>query len=447
MDAAERNYRDPNHKPEMAVALTHFELICGFRPVAEIVANMRIAAPASSSAASSVSSAIRAASSCRCSSTASSRPTRGRAPRSSPPPRARIAEALDEGALPAEREGAFRWALSIMELFPGDVGAIMPLILNHVVLEPGQAAFIAPGELHAHLAGTCLEIMANSDNVIRGALTPKFVDLPELVSVLSFNPERLPPVLPPPSLPAKRPTRPSCPTSRSPGSPSGRGDATDARSRGPEILLCGFGQGPPSAVPGRARTCPRPRRVGLRGRRRLRLRDLPPGALEPSRSSSARRSPRYRDDLGRRRQPSGRAQAAPLPPRQSRGRRGRRGGKARPLPRRLRRRPHAPARLGPGRRREIVEEGADAADDRWSPPLWRATSRSRGTCPSPNASPTKAFASSTTAAKSSPPRTRASAAPFAIGRSSSAPSASPPIRPCAIELGPARAQGLRRRPG
>ena len=109
---------------------------------------------------------------------------------------ARIAKALEEGDIPAGSEAAFRWALRIMGLFPGDVGAIMPLILNHVVLQPGQASFIAPGELHAHLAGTCLEIMANSDNVIRGALTPKFVDLPELVSVLSFNPERLPPVIP-----------------------------------------------------------------------------------------------------------------------------------------------------------------------------------------------------------------------------------------------------------
>ncbi len=242
VDAAERNYRDPNHKPEMAVALTHFELVCGFRPVAEIVANMRIAAPGEferslerlerdpsrielsvffyglvSADARSRSSILASAAS-------------------------KIAEALDAGALPAEREGSFRWALKIMELFPGDVGAIMPLILNHVVLEPGQAAFIAPGELHAHLSGTCLEIMANSDNVIRGALTPKFVDLPELVSVLSFNPEKLPPIRPSAIGPCEEAYPIFVPDFEISRISVGPGRAYRRRTKGPEILLCGAGR-------------------------------------------------------------------------------------------------------------------------------------------------------------------------------------------------------------
>ena len=247
VDAAERNYRDPNHKPEMAVALTHFELVCGFRPVAEIIANMRLAAPGEFER--SLERLERDPSRIELSVFFYGLVSADERSRSSLLASAarKIAEALDAGELPAEREGAFRWALRIMELFPGDVGAIMPLILNHVVLEPGQAAFIAPGELHAHLSGTCLEIMANSDNVIRGALTPKFVDLPELVSVLSFNPEKLPPSGPPPSPPARRPTRSSCPISRSPGSPSGRGGRTEEERRVPRYCSAARARPPSTA--------------------------------------------------------------------------------------------------------------------------------------------------------------------------------------------------------
>jgi mannose-6-phosphate isomerase len=238
VDASERNYRDPNHKPEMAVALTRFELICGFRPVAEIIENMRLVAPGEFERALErlerdpsrvelsvffyglISADERAHSQLLASA------SKG------------ISAALDSGTVPAGRGEAFRWVLRIMEFFPGDVGAVLPLILNHVVLEPGQAAFIAPGELHAHLAGTCLEIMANSDNVIRGALTKKFVDLPELVSVLSFNPERVMPVLPSAVAPCEE-AYPICvPDFEISKISVGPGRAYRRGSRGPEILLC-----------------------------------------------------------------------------------------------------------------------------------------------------------------------------------------------------------------
>jgi mannose-6-phosphate isomerase len=239
IDAPERNYRDPNYKPEMAVALTRFELICGFRPVAEIIENMRIAVPGEFERALE-------------------RLERdpGRVELSvffygliSLDERERvriladaaehIRSALESGAVPQGRETTFRWCLRIGELFPSDIGALLPLILNHVVLEPGRAVFIAPGELHAHLSGTCLEIMANSDNVIRGALTPKFVDIPELISVLSFNPEPLLPVEASPVAPCEDAYPvyvPDFQISRIAVGPS----AVYRRStRGPEILLCG----------------------------------------------------------------------------------------------------------------------------------------------------------------------------------------------------------------
>jgi mannose-6-phosphate isomerase len=241
VDAPERNYRDPNHKPEMAVALTHFELICGFRPVSEILENMSLVAPGDFARSlerlqrdpnrvelsvffySLISSDERSKALLLANALT------------------RISEALREGGLPPEREGAFRWVLRIMEFFPGDVGAILPLVLNHVVLEPGEAAFIAPGELHAHLTGTCLEIMANSDNVIRGALTPKFVDLPELVSVLSFNPERVQAVLPRAIAPFEEAYPTFVPDFEISRIALAQGNRYRRSTRGPEILLCASG--------------------------------------------------------------------------------------------------------------------------------------------------------------------------------------------------------------
>jgi len=194
--AAERNYRDPNYKPEASVALTRVELLCGFRPIAEIVENIHFIGPSKfqrmcgrlernpgrvelSVLFYSIVSA--------------EEHTRLEILEGA---RGRVARMLERGATPEGREAAFRWILRLMDIFPGDIGSLAPLVLNHVVVEPGQSVFIAPGELHAYLSGTCLELMANSDNVIRGALTRKHVDLPELVSVLSFNPERVVPVAP-----------------------------------------------------------------------------------------------------------------------------------------------------------------------------------------------------------------------------------------------------------
>ena len=77
-----------------------------------------------------------------------------------------------------------------MSRYPGDVSAVAPLYLNVVTLAPGDALFLPAGELHAYLEGTALEIMANSDNVLRGGLTPKHVDVPELLATLVFEGRR-----------------------------------------------------------------------------------------------------------------------------------------------------------------------------------------------------------------------------------------------------------------
>jgi mannose-6-phosphate isomerase len=72
--------------------------------------------------------------------------------------------------------------------YGGDVGTVVSLLLNCLQLQPGEAIFLAAGNLHAYLQGTGIEIMANSDNVLRGGLTPKHVDVPELLRVLDFSP-------------------------------------------------------------------------------------------------------------------------------------------------------------------------------------------------------------------------------------------------------------------
>ena len=78
--------------------------------------------------------------------------------------------------------------LDLDSVYPGDVGLLSPLLLNVVVLKPGEAMFLHAGTPHAYVKGTALEIMANSDNVLRAGLTPKFIDVPELIASCVFEP-------------------------------------------------------------------------------------------------------------------------------------------------------------------------------------------------------------------------------------------------------------------
>lgn len=71
--------------------------------------------------------------------------------------------------------------------YPGDVGCFSAYLLNFVQIKPGQAFFMAANEPHAYLQGQCVEIMANSDNVVRAGLTPKFKDVPNLIDMLTYN--------------------------------------------------------------------------------------------------------------------------------------------------------------------------------------------------------------------------------------------------------------------
>lgn len=180
--ASERNYRDPNHKPEIMCALTPFWAMCGFRPEPELDAELHrfshvplvsdaLAALRSQSGPAGVKAMFSALM------TADEREKREA-----------VARVVDSCAnMSGDR---YEWVVSLNEHHRSDIGVICPLILNLFRLEPGRAIYLEAGVLHAYLSGTGIELMANSDNVLRGGLTRKHVDVPELLGVLGFHAER-----------------------------------------------------------------------------------------------------------------------------------------------------------------------------------------------------------------------------------------------------------------
>ncbi|WP_026918313.1 mannose-6-phosphate isomerase, class I [Gordonia shandongensis] len=186
MDAPERNYRDPSHKPELVVAVTEFDALAGFRdPRVTVELLHRIDAPALAPylgmlAEQPDESGLRAIFTTWLTL-----------------PDAVIGTLVPEvltGAIRALERGEDRFTLelrSLLELgeaYPGDPGVLASLLLNRVRLQPGEGMYLAAGNLHAYLHGTAVELMANSDNVLRGGLTPKHIDVPELLRVLDFHP-------------------------------------------------------------------------------------------------------------------------------------------------------------------------------------------------------------------------------------------------------------------
>ncbi|WP_046316252.1 mannose-6-phosphate isomerase, class I [Mycobacterium sp. UM_Kg1] len=190
-----RNYRDTSHKPELLVALQPFEALAGFRPVARTIELLRALAvsdldpfidllggpPGSAPAAvQSDADGLRALFT-----------TWITAPQ---PDLDVLVPAVLEGAIHYLSSDAGEFAaeaktvLELGERYPGDAGVLASLLLNRVSLAPGEAIFVSAGNLHTYLHGVGLEVMANSDNVLRGGLTPKHVDVPELLRVLDFTP-------------------------------------------------------------------------------------------------------------------------------------------------------------------------------------------------------------------------------------------------------------------
>jgi mannose-6-phosphate isomerase len=181
-----RNYRDTSHKPELLVALQQFEALAGFRPAARTIELLRALAVSDLDPFIDLLNDQSDADGLRALFT-----TWITAPQ--PDIDVLVAAVLD-GAIHYVSCGATEFAaeaktvLELGELYPGDAGVLAALLLNRITLAPGEAVFLPAGNLHTYLRGVGLEVMANSDNVLRGGLTPKHVDVPELLRVLNFTP-------------------------------------------------------------------------------------------------------------------------------------------------------------------------------------------------------------------------------------------------------------------
>ncbi len=181
-----RNYRDASHKPELLVALHKFEALAGFRPVAATIELLKALAVSDLDPSIDLLNDQSDADGLRALFT-----TWITAPQ---PDIDVLVTAVLDGAISYLSSGATEFAaeaktvLELGERYPGDAGVLAALLLNRITLGPGEGIYLAAGNLHAYLRGVGLEVMANSDNVLRGGLTPKHVDVPELLRVLNFTP-------------------------------------------------------------------------------------------------------------------------------------------------------------------------------------------------------------------------------------------------------------------
>jgi mannose-6-phosphate isomerase len=181
-----RNYRDRSHKPELLVALETFDALAGFRPAPRTVELMRALAVSDLDPYVGLLAGQPDADGLRALFT-----TWITAPQ---PDLDVLVPAVIEGAIVYVRSGQKEFAaeaktvLELGERYPGDAGVLAALLLNRMVLRPGEGIYLPAGNLHTYLHGLAIEVMANSDNVLRGGLTPKHVDVPELLRVLDFTP-------------------------------------------------------------------------------------------------------------------------------------------------------------------------------------------------------------------------------------------------------------------
>jgi mannose-6-phosphate isomerase len=175
LDSPLRSYKDSNHKPELVCALTHFNAMVGFRSTANVIQELSRYCPKTlchelelleeNEDMSAFFESIM---------------TLGEKNRRM---------VLDEAAANASRiEGTIsHWIMRLREIYPNDIGVLAPAYLNLIELKPGQAIFLEAGLLHAYLDGTIIELMASSDNMVRGGLTGKHVDVPEFLNIVNFS--------------------------------------------------------------------------------------------------------------------------------------------------------------------------------------------------------------------------------------------------------------------
>src|SRR4051812_45356682 len=185
-DDPTRTFKDPYHKPELLLALTTVEALCGFRPVEgslHCLAKLEvpelkptIAALARGGLRAVIPQLLAL----------------------EPDRREELVRGVAESASrfvavnDPEFINTYTWAARLAAAYPGDVGVVISLMCNHLKLEPGEAVYLPAGNLHAYLSGAGIEVMASSDNVLRGGLTAKHVDLAALIEVLDFSDGKVP---------------------------------------------------------------------------------------------------------------------------------------------------------------------------------------------------------------------------------------------------------------
>ncbi|GAA4257924.1 mannose-6-phosphate isomerase, class I [Dactylosporangium darangshiense] len=175
--AGHPSYVDAWHKPEMLVALTEFDALCGFRDPAAAARDLaalgvaRLKPTIDALSQPDVAKALHDA-------------VRGLL---STPDAELVADVVAACRPRAAEQPAYALVVSLAEQYAGDTGVIVATLLNRLRLSPAEAVWMPAGNLHAYLRGVGVEIMAASDNVLRGGLTPKHVDVEELLRVLRFE--------------------------------------------------------------------------------------------------------------------------------------------------------------------------------------------------------------------------------------------------------------------
>ncbi|KAM9863145.1 mannose-6-phosphate isomerase, class I [Leucobacter sp. BZR 635] len=188
LGAANRNYRDDNHKPELLVALSEVTALSGFRPIAAAVHDLRaLAAAAPQGAATLAAIADRLVE-------AAPEVARLRFVEWAFGESAEVSEALlgivdaiGEGSHPGIGTDRLECLRDLLTHYPGDPGVLVSLLLHLVRLAPGESVYLGARQLHAYQSGIAVEVMAASDNVLRAGLTQKHIDIPEMLRVLDFG--------------------------------------------------------------------------------------------------------------------------------------------------------------------------------------------------------------------------------------------------------------------
>lgn len=197
-----KNYPDDNHKPEMAIAITPFEGLCGFRPLEEIAHFLETVAPFRSlvgeDAASEFAQTVKnEGANIDTKKAALKRAFAGLMSSTAEDIATQISKLVDlakkgsdfaNGGVPSSSgEVMSELVTRLHTSFGSDIGLFVLFFLNYVQLQPGEALFLVADDIHAYLSGDIMECMAASDNVVRAGLTPKFKDTDTLVSMLTYN--------------------------------------------------------------------------------------------------------------------------------------------------------------------------------------------------------------------------------------------------------------------